>query len=402
MRISTNQFYNLNTRNLTGLQSDTNKTLIELSSGKRVNTAKDDPVGAIMIENLNQQNHQLGQYKANINLANNRLSQQEARLAEYEKLQMSSRDKLLQGNDGALSESDRTALALDIREEMEAVLALANNQDESGNYLFAGFQTGTKPFVPDANGNITFIGDDGRRTASIADGISVNVSESGDRLFMKSPNGSGDYRADYANATMTEKFFVESAQITDPDGHSAGPMNIRFVDDGSGNVNVTVLDGNGGVLQPPVPFDPSVPLQFNGMSLEMTGEPAIGDSVRIDAQAEVDIFSTLQRAAELLEQPEGINAPHAQAEYAQLIDDMGAAQIHASVVRAETGNTLRSLDTFRDQHENMELVSSSAKATLEDLDYAKAITQFEKQSLALNTVSQTFGKVNSLSLFNYI
>ncbi|SHI09137.1 flagellar hook-associated protein FlgL [Ferrimonas marina] len=403
MRVSTNQFYNLNTQNITGLQSNTNKILQEISSGKRVNTAKDDPVGAIMIENLRQQNVQLNQYKSNITLANNRLTQLESRLGEYENQLLSTRDKLLQGNDGALGASDRSALALDIREEMEAIIALANNQDEGGNYLFAGFQTDTVPFVKDANGDVVYMGDDGRRRATIADGVSVPVSENGQRLFMASPNASGDYRADYSNAIMSgEQFFVESAKIIDPATHVPGPFEIQFLDDGAGNVDVQVVDGGGAVLLPPQPFDASQPLQFNGMEVAMTGEPSIGDRVGLDQQSEVDIFSIMNRAAEMLEDPAGLGDPVVQAEYAQLIADITETQIHASVVRAETGNYLRSLDTFEDQHLSMELVTSSAQSTLEDLDYAKAITEFEKQSLALNTVTQTFGKVNNLTLFNYI
>ncbi|MBY6186068.1 flagellar hook-associated protein FlgL [Marinobacter hydrocarbonoclasticus] len=404
MRIATNQFYHLNTTNLLRLQSDANRTLGHLSSGKKIHTAADDPVASIVLENLKQQGQQINQYKANINLANNRLSQQEGRLAEYETLTMNARDLLMQANDGALSDENKKALALDLKETREAILALANNQDESGNFLFGGYQTGAKPFAVDANGAVVYQGDSGRREAVVADGVSVPVNDTGDRVFMSIPNGSGDYRADYANATMTGEWFVEQANITNPAAHTPANFTIQFVDDGAGNVNVEVWDD----ATPPTnpvpsqPFDASVPLSFNGMEVQLSGTPEIGDSVTIGEQPEVDIFSSLQDAITMLETPAGLVGEREQAQYAQIIADVGSTLTHASVIRAETGNYLKSLDTYQTQHENLELVAASAQSNLEDLDYAKAITEFEKQSMAMNALSQTFGKVSGLTLFNYI
>ncbi len=404
MRIATNQFYHLNTTNLLRLQSDTNGTLQHLSSGKKIHTAADDPVASIVLENLKQQNQQISQYKANINLANNRLSQQEGRLGEYENLIMNSRDLIVQGNDGALSDENKGALAQDLRETREAILALANNQDESGNFLFGGYQTNTKPFIEDANGNVSYQGDSGRREALVADGVSVPVNEAGDRIFMAVPNASGDYRADYANATMSGEWFVESAKVVNPGAHTPGNFSVEFVDDGAGNVNVQVLDDATppNTLLPSQPFDATVPLSFNGMEVQLSGQPEIGDAVTLSGQSEVDIFSTLKDVIDMLETPAGLVGNKAQAQYAQALADMGETMTHASVVRAESGNHLKSLDTFKAQHDNLELVAASAQSTLEDLDYAKAITDFEKQSMAMNALSQTFGKVSGLSLFNYI
>ncbi|MBY5992939.1 flagellar hook-associated protein FlgL [Ferrimonas balearica] len=402
MRVATNQFYNLNTSNLLRIQSDANTTLAHLSSGKRVHTAGDDPVASIVLENLKQQGQQLSQYMANINLANNRLSQQESRIGEYETLLMNSRDLIVQGNDGALSDENKGAIAQDLTETRDAILALANNQDESGNFLFAGFQTQSKPFIEDPNGVVSYQGDNGVREAVVADGVTVPVNESGERIFMSIPNASGDYRADYANAVMSDQWFVEQANVTNPAVHVQDNFQIQFLDDGFGNVNVEVTDSGGAVVLPSQPFDVTVPLNFNGMEVQLSGNPQIGDSVTLGPQTEVDIFSTLQEAIDMLNTPSGLVGDREQAQYAQALADAGQAITHASVIRAESGNHLKSLETYQEQHENLELVAASAQSSLEDLDYAKAITEFEKQSLAMNSLSQTFGKLSGLTLFNYI
>ena len=56
MRISTGQMFHQNTTSILQKQTSTNKILDQLSTGKKINTAGDDPVAAIVIDNLKQKN----------------------------------------------------------------------------------------------------------------------------------------------------------------------------------------------------------------------------------------------------------------------------------------------------------------------------------------------------------
>lgn len=401
MRVSTFQFYNLNTNNLTNLQSQNNKTLQKLSSGKEVSTAADDPVANIAIENLKQQSAVLAQYEANINLANNRLSQEEPYLASYETLVMSMKDVMLEGNDGSLSWDSRKVHASDLRSNLDALVSLANSQDESGNYLFAGTASDTQPFV-NAGGVVTYVGNSGQRTATIGDGVTLPVNDPGDEVFFNVPIASGDYQADYASATMTEKFFVESAQVVNPTLTQAPGYRFDFVDDGAGNVAYEVYDDGGTLVTGPTAFDPTQPLAFDGIEVTISGDPSIGDSLSMAEQESRDPFSIINRAIEMLESEEGLKSPQAQAEYGQLLGDITEVFNHATGVRAEVGNRMKALETFENQHSDMKLVSEGVKSNLEDLDYAAAISEFERQTLAMNALTQTFGRVNSTTLFDFI
>ncbi|WP_028116679.1 flagellar hook-associated protein FlgL [Ferrimonas senticii] len=401
MRVSTNQFYTINSNHISRLQQETNGTITQLATGKRINTTADDAIGSIVLSNLDQQDNRTSQYRANINLAHNRLAQQEGRLGEYETLLMNLRDKMLQGNDGALPAESRAAIALDLEQGLAAVLTLANSQDENGNYVFAGHRGETKPFSQDSNGAVGYLGDDGRREARVADGVTVPVSESGQRIFMEPANGSGDYRADYRSATMTGKFFVESANITNAGAHVSGDMTVNFGADADGNRTISVSDAAGTVLHQGA-FDPKTPLQVNGIELTISGEPAAGDSVTLSPQASADIFASLNNAIALLRDPAGLDSHQQQALYGQALDDLNASQLQASIVRAETGNYMASLDNFNAQHNSMELVNAGAKSTIRDLDYAAAVSDLEQQNLALGAVTKSFAKVEGLTLFDYI
>ncbi|MGB6136016.1 MAG: flagellar biosynthesis protein FlgL, partial [Shewanella sp.] len=73
MRISTGQMFQQSTNSILEKQSATNSIMGQISSGKRVETAGDDPVAAIAIDNLKQKNTLVEQYEKNIDYATNRL-----------------------------------------------------------------------------------------------------------------------------------------------------------------------------------------------------------------------------------------------------------------------------------------------------------------------------------------
>ena len=60
------------------------------------------------------------------------------------------------------------------------------------------------------------------------------------------------------------------------------------------------------------------------------------------------------------------------------------------------------LDNQRNANDVFSLVLKENRASLEDLDYAEAVSRFEQQMLALQASQQTFVKIEGLSLFNYL
>ena len=70
--------------------------------------------------------------------------------------------------------------------------------------------------------------------------------------------------------------------------------------------------------------------------------------------------------------------------------------------RADAGIRLNSLESQESKHLDVELNVSKGKSTIEDLDFAKAISEFEQSQIALQASQQTFSTVQGLSLFNYI
>ncbi|GAB1043703.1 MAG: flagellar hook-associated protein FlgL [Shewanella algae] len=401
MRISTSQMYQQNLNSILQKQTDTNRILEQLSSGKKVNTAGDDPVAAIGIDNLYQQNALVQQYLKNVDYSKNHLSMAESKLGSAETLVTSIREQMLRAVNGTLAPSERQMIADELRGSLDELMSIANTQDESGNYLFSGYSTDTQPFAFDASGNMVYSGDSGVRDALVAQGVAMGTNIPGDSAFMKVPNGLGDYGVNYL-ASQTGDFRVLSAKIDNPAAHVADTYTFNFTDNGAGGVDLEVLDSGGTAVANVANFDASNPVSFNGIEVKLDGTPAGGDSFTMEPDAEVPIFDTIQQAIDLLEDPNRVNTPEGKAELAQLLNNVDSGLNQLSVARGVAGNNLKSLESYSSNHTEEELVNKSALSLLEDLDYASAITEFQKQQLALNAVSNVFSRVGSVSLFDFI
>lgn len=401
MRISTSQMYQQNLNSILQKQTDTNRILEQLSSGKKVNTAGDDPVAAIGIDNLYQQNALVQQYLKNVDYSKNHLSMAESKLGSAETLVTSIREQMLRAVNGTLAPSERQMIADELRGSLDELLSIANTQDESGNYLFSGYSTDNQPFAFDASGNMVYSGDSGVRDALVAQGVAMGTNIPGDSAFMKVPNGLGDYGVNYL-ASKTGDFRVLSAKIDNPAAHVADTYTFNFTDNGAGGVDLEVLDSGGTAVANVANFDASNPVSFNGIEVKLDGTPAGGDSFTMEPDAEVPIFDTIQQAIDLLEDPNRVNTPEGKAELAQLLNNVDSGLNQLSVARGVAGNNLKSLESYSSNHTEEELVNKSALSLLEDLDYASAITEFQKQQLALNAVSNVFSRVGSVSLFDFI
>ncbi|GGP45152.1 flagellar hook-associated protein FlgL [Shewanella saliphila] len=400
MRISTGQMFQQSTNSILEKQSATNSIMGQISSGKRVETAGDDPVAAIAIDNLKQKNTLVEQYEKNIDYATNHLAISESKIGSTETLIASMREQLLRGANGSLSSNERQMIADEMKQSLEELLSIANSQDESGNYMFAGTKTNDQPFAFDASGEIVYSGDSGIRKSVVASGIAMTTNIPGDTAFMNAANPLGDYGVNYLSSQQGE-FNLSSAKITDETSHVADTYTFNFIANGAG-VDLQVVDSAGTVATTVTNFDATSSVSFNGIEVKLTGTPEAGDSFTIEPKENVSIFDAFNQAIAFLESSDATTTAQSKSQLAQLLNDIDSGQNQVSTARSIAGNNLKGLESISSNHSEEKIINSSALSMLEDLDLAEAITEFEKQQLALNAVSSVFSTVGSLSLFDYI
>ncbi|WP_445947442.1 flagellar hook-associated protein FlgL, partial [Shewanella sp.] len=363
----------------------------------------DDPVASIAIDNLKQRNTLTDQFIKNIGYATSHVQLAESQLGHADNLVASMRDGLLRGANGSMTSVERQAIADEMNKTLEQLMTLANTKDESGNYIFAGHKTEQQPFSFDANKKAVYSGDSRFQKSNVATDVQLNINVPGDAAFMNGANAMGDYGANYL-ASQQGDVVVTSAKITPPTPHVPDTYTFNFVDDGVGGTNLEVLDSAvpANIVTTVVGFDDLVPVSFNGIEVKLAGEPKNGDSFTISEVSSVSIFDSLSKAVSLLSNDAQIQTPAGQSELAQLLNNIDSGVKQMSQERSVTGTNLKVLEQYSGNHADEKLINTSALSKVEDLDLSAAITEFEKQKLALNAVSSVFSKVSSTSLFDYI
>ena len=146
---------------------------------------------------------------------------------------------------------------------------------------------------------------------------------------------------------------------------------------------------------------PPAPVAFDfGAQLNVTGQPADGDSFSVKGSTHQDVFKTINNLVQLLQTSSG---------GAGLANGLIAAQTNIDNaldnvinVRTSAGSRLKELDAVQNAGEDRALQYSQTLSRLQDVDYAKAAAELAQQQVSLQAAQQSYVKVAGLSLFNYI
>ncbi len=173
IRISTDWMYQQSLNTMLAQQGALADTQNQVSSGKRINVASDDPTGAAQVVTLQHILAANTQYASNINSANTRLSTETNALNAVTSLLNSANDIGLQAINGALTSSDRSGMAAQLVQIRNALVQLANTTDANGAALFAGTSTTSSAFTLNANGSVTYNGNDAPSFSAVGVGNQV-------------------------------------------------------------------------------------------------------------------------------------------------------------------------------------------------------------------------------------
>lgn len=403
MRVSTAQFYQQSALQMSSKTSEVNEQMAHLSSGKRVLTAKDDAVQYGTLVGYKESLANIEKYQRNIIQAESHNSLQEIVFADTEQLLDQIKQDLLLANNGRMSNEDLQSLATQTRNNFNQLLDIGNSQNANGDYIFSGYQTEQKPFSQQVDGSVIYSGDTGVNELQVAKNINVATNQTGDAAFFKVTNAIGDFKATYA--TNTSGVAVESANVTNRNtfNGSTAPHNYTFTF-GPGAAELNVVDNANVNVYNTTSYvaGQSIPLS-SGVDVTLNGNPLPGDSFTLSEQENISIFETINDAINWIEQ--GVvstNQEQHQVDYNTMLDQLTSAMNHVSSRRADSGIRLQVLENQENRHLDAELNLSSGKANIEDLDFAKAISEFEQSKIALQASQQMFSKVQGLTLFNYI
>jgi flagellar hook-associated protein 3 FlgL len=411
LRLSTLQIHSTGLRGLLDMQKAVSNTQEQIASSKRVLTPGDDPIATTRILALNQELALNTQYNSNLETLRNRLQREETAIAGIDGLISSAQELVTQAGNGALNADQRGFMAVEMQSIVQSMAQLMNSRDASGEFIFAGYQGKSEPFVLGDDGRYRYEGDEGQRTIQVAAATSVASSDSGKNLFVdvKSVANTVVAFANESNRGLPPAN-VGSERITDREAFAEFfPEDViiefRPLDESSPpilNYHVKQVS-DGRILTENQPYVSGEPITFGGASVRITGQPAVGDTFIVESSSKKGLLTNLEDFIVSL-RTLGDNPADRQTLATEISDSLGNlsnAQASLLETRSAVGARLNLVDNTVDSNAEFELVIKTALSGLQDLDYASAISQLTQESFILEAAQASFARVSRLSIFNF-
>jgi flagellar hook-associated protein 3 FlgL len=406
LRLSTNGIYSAGTSQLNTLQSQIAKTQMQLSTNKRNLTAADDPIATARALEVTQSQSMNTQFATNRSNANASLSLVDKTLGDVTSQIQDIQTLIVTAGNGGYDASNREALATELEGRLTDMIGLANTADGTGGYLFSGYASTTQPFSQTPQG-AAYQGDQGQRTLQVGSSRKMAISETGSAIFEAIPTGNGRFTTAAATTNtgsgiVSPGAVVDSSQLT---GHS---YDIKF--GVSGTPAVTTYTVTDKTASPPSdvlanqPYTDGASISFGGMSMDVKGVPADGDSFSVAPSAKQSVFTTITDLIKTLRAP--ANGSDGKAALANGLNtassNMKNALDNVLTVQASVGSRMKELDNLDSTGDDLNIQYQTTLGDLQDLDMVKAISLFSQQQQTLQAAQMSFKTMSGLSLFNYI
>ena len=290
MRLSSVQIFQQGISAILDQQATLNETQQQLATGKRVLTPSDDPVAAIQVLDITQDLELVDQYSRNADLAEGQLALEESVLADVGNVLQRVRELVVQANNATQSPETRGSIATEIEGRLAELQTLANTRDFNGEYIFAGFQSDTEPFV-NQGGSFSYNGDSGQRFLQLGGSAQVGVRDSGFDVFMSVPSGNGTFDVE-PDPTNTGTGVIGASSVSGsfiPDNYALSFSQATPSDP----ITYQVMDSTPAVIASGT-YEPGDAIDFPGVSLQFDGVPVDGDNFDITPSVKQDMFTSLQ------------------------------------------------------------------------------------------------------------
>lgn len=396
LRLSTNGMHQQSLAAMLAQQANVSRSQLELTTQKKLITAADDPSGMAQAQRLDHAISTLDQQDKDAALLEHRLRSQDQALADVGTQLDRARELTVQASNDTLSTSDRQSIADELRQIREAIIAIGNRDDGTGHQLFAGSRDAVIPFTQDANGNVTYVGDDGQNRVEVAPNLKVSDTDAGSNLFLRIRTGDGVSVATAASSN-TGSGVLGSSAVTNSSAWNGQSVTIKFTAADS----YQILDSGGNALATGT-YVPGSTISGAGIQMTISGAPAVGDSFTLGKSPNQDIFTTLDKLADALEAPVTTDAQQAARRNAinSALGDISTAQDHFLLSRSQTGSRLAALDDATDTRSAYGVSLETTLSNLRDVDPAEAASKLSLQQIALEAAQKTMLAVQSRSLFD--
>jgi len=401
VRLSTAAIHRTSIGSILEQQTRLARTQAQVTSGKRFQSAAEDPIAATRAGALDRTVADNKQFERNSNIIESRLNYEEQSLSDVTLLLQRVRERALEGANSTLGQGERNMLATELRQLVSELVDISNRDDGNGEYLFAGTSTDTKPFARGTTG-VNYVGDQTTRFIRVSGSQAIADGHPGTEVFMNITEANGTFRTAVA-AANTGSGTIDVGTVTNPAAWVADNYTVRFtsptdwvVEDDTLPTPVQVATGSG--------FASGNTIQFLGARVTITGTPAAGDTFTVQPSQDTDMFTMLDNLINTLTLATGLPSDRAvfQQQIGASIANLDKGLDRVLSVRAEVGTRLSAIDSAASARETESIDLQQLLSDLRDVDYAEAISRLNQEYAGLQAAQQAYTKISQLSLFDYL
>jgi flagellar hook-associated protein 3 FlgL len=433
-RLGTTNTYDNTLRNLHSRQASLANLQENLTSGKRVVNASDDPTSAAQAERALTRIERVKTDQRALESQRNAIAEAESTLGTVTDALQNFRELVVAAGNPTYTGRERQAVAVQLQGLRDQIFDLANRKDSNGMPLFSALGSALAPFVGPNKPpqDYTFQGLPGQSASSE---ISIPYSLDGESAFMHQTPRDGVFNVHVTNATapgnmipMNRSLMTDNVMVTDNTVIAATATATSLATTGAQNFpqyiikfnapDTTTVPGETTITyditeSPPVAtaaiaqgtatFKTGVATsiaikEIPGMSLNLKGIPEDGDTITIDPSGSV--FNVLDSTIRDLQGASNGNAATQAVSQALHNIDIGMGRVSAE--RGRAGDLLNRADRITSNQEKRNVQLEADRSRAEDLDMIKGVSDFQNQQTAYSAALQSYAQIQKLSLFNFL
>lgn len=412
-RVATANMYDGTIRNLGQRQSTLTGLQENLSSGKRVLRASDDPVAAAQAERALTRLSRLQSEQRQLEIQRGNVEQAESTLGDAIGLVQEIRQTIVAAGGGTLTQDDRKTYAAQLQSLQDQLKEVINRKDANGVPLLGALGSALEPFTGPMTGSSDYLFN-GLAGQAASQGSAIASQLDGHAALMFDAVRDGVYGATLtrgASGSTLHSSAVQTSNLQTLDGASYA-LQVTAVNTAGDTTSVdytltrtardgTVTTSTGST--PAVRTGQPMPVTIaegadTVMQFTLEGTPVAGDTLTMAPSASLmgsvqDAIDGIANASDTIMAAQAVD---------QALSQIDAGMQRLNTIRGYAGELLNRADRIMGEQGSRAVRLESDRSSAEDMDMVKGISDFQNAQVGYQAALQSYAAVQKLSLFNYI
>jgi flagellin len=375
--------------NLSNAQNNLATSVMRLSSGLRINSAKDDAAGLAISQSMQGQILSVNQSRKNLNDATNLIQVADTSMGTIQEMLLRIKQLGTQGYDGSLSASQRTQIVDEINELNTEINNTATRTKFNGNSLIAN--------TVGVSGGTAVAG------LSLTHATLTDVTATGAKAqtyTITNPSGAVVTLTGADNVAQSLTISGITASGTYDLNFDQLGINLKYVVQSSGNATASTIAGVLAAKTVIVSGTAPADLTFQGGSDTGTPNIVTYDAINIKTDGSAGVMSTMTDLGTIIATLNGYNNSTAQATWASAFSTLGT-RVDASIdlvseQRSVMGALINRIAFISTNLEAQSTNLQSSKSAITDTDFAAETAKLTKGQIMQQAATAMLAQANQM------